>query len=88
MVSGGTVHPSDIRGLLCWTIERDSGESANLHLAQVQCDMAINLTTPGSGQSKKRKHSAAFASEELPDIPIIYNPKAIDEHTKLALRMA
>lgn len=87
MVSAGSgVQPAEVRGLLCWTIERDSGESANLDLAQVPCEMTVNLSTPGAGPSKKRKLSVAFNDKELPEIPIIYNPKAIQANTKLCLR--
>jgi len=88
MVSGGSgVQPAEVRGLLCWTIERDSGESGNLDLAQVPCEMTVNLSTPGTAPSKKRKLSVAFNDEELPEIPIIYNPKAIQANTKLCLRV-
>lgn len=84
MASGGTIEPQELRGLLCWTIERDSGDQANLQIVQVQCDITVNMTSPAG---KKRKHSAAFASEEMPEIPVIHNPKAIEAHTRLALKM-
>lgn len=81
LASAGILDDQEHRGLLCWAIERDSGDSCNLLVDQVSADVLVDLKLPGS---KKRRIN--FGSDDLPSIPVLINPQAIPKHTRLFVR--
>ena len=43
LASAGILDDQEHRGLLCWAIERDSGDSCNLQVDQVSADISVDL---------------------------------------------
>lgn len=71
------------RGNLFWVIQRTSNESeGNMVLEQVSWSANVALQFPGG---KRRKQEVSWASEDLPHLPIMTNPKAIKAQTRLVL---
>ena len=71
------------RGNLFWVIQRSSNESeGNMVLEQVSWTANVALQFPGG---KRRKTEVSWASDDLPHLPIMTNPKAIKAHTRLVL---
>ena len=66
---------------MCRAIERtENAKLANLKVHQVSSTIQVTLATEGT---KRRKYTHNWNPEVLPNLPILVNPKTINEHTRL-----
>lgn len=81
IASKGAIDDQEHRGFLCWAIERtDNAKLANLEVHQVSSTIQVTLATEGT---KRRKYTHSWNPEVLPNLPILVNPRTINEHTRL-----
>ena len=79
--SAGTVELEERKGCLCWLLERTTDyDEANLKLETLNWSLSVNLQLPAA---KKQKTSLQLPSETVPGLPVVVNPKAIKEKTRL-----
>ena len=79
--SAGTVELEERKGCLCWLLERTTDyDEANLKLETLTWSLSVHLQIPAA---KKQKTSLQWPSETLPGLPVVVNPKAIKEKTRL-----
>ena len=82
LAASKTIDEAEHRGGIFWAIPRtgDKGGHHNMVLETIQWDASMNLKLPGG---KKRK--VEMASKDLPQLPVMTNPKKISAHTPLLL---
>ena len=77
----GSVDTSKHVGLLFFLAERSVDESeANMTLGTVTWEYSAHLQLP---LKKKSKQAVEWKSQDLPNLPILVNKKALKEHTRL-----
>lgn len=83
LASEGLLDDQEHRGLLCWAIERDSGDEWNLEPDQISGEISVALKMVSG---KKKKITTSWPSDELPVLLVLVNPEAIPQHTRLFVR--
>ena len=72
-------------GLLFYLVERTVDEcEANMSLDTVTWDYTANISLP----LKKSKQAVEWSAQDLPNLPILVNKKALKEHTRLVVHQS